>query len=156
MTAKEDNLTALSEGYDEFRMLLGGVPSEAYDETWLGDWGARQLLAHMSGWFTEMAGSFERLGRGERPGREGIDLNDIDGVNASFVETLPPASEALREFDTAFAAFRDAAAALDDGMFGMDEVKGRPRIATRLLETAGAGHFEEHVAELRDWLRSRS
>jgi Mycothiol maleylpyruvate isomerase N-terminal domain len=155
MSERDDNLAALDEGYDEFRMLLGGIPQDAYDETWMGDWGARHLLAHLSGWFREMAGSFERLGRGERPGREGIDMNDADGVNANFVETLPPATEALADFDGAFKAFRDAAAALDEGLFGMDEAKGRLRIGSRLLETAGAGHFEEHVGELREWLHSR-
>ena len=95
MTAKEEVLGKLGDGYDEFRMLLGGVPLEAYEETWMGEWGVRQLLCHMSGWFTEMAGSFERVGRGERPGREGVDLNNVDGLNASFVETLPPATDAL-------------------------------------------------------------
>ncbi len=156
MTAKEDILGELADGYDEFRMLLGGIPADAFDETWTGEWGIRHVLCHMSKWFAEMAGSLERVGRGERPGREGVDLSDVDGLNAIFVKDLPPAVAAIGEFDAAFRDFRDAAAALDDGLFGMDEQKGRPSIGTRLLEAAGTGHFEEHVGELRDWLRSRN
>jgi hypothetical protein len=155
MSAKDETLTKLDEGYDEFRMLLGGAPQDAYEEVWLGEWSLRHLLAHMSGWFTEMAGALERVGRGERPGREGVDLSDVEGLNAKFAADLPPTSEALTRFDAAYKSFRDAAAALGEELFGIDEEKGRPKIATRLIEASGTGHFEEHVGELRDWLRSR-
>jgi hypothetical protein len=154
MTSKEEALAQLEEGYRRFRAGIAGLDDAAYGETWLGSWNLSQLLAHMSGWFREMTAAFERVARGERPTPEGVDYSDPEPWNARFAAHALPGRAALADWDAAFAAYRQAAAALAADRFGVDPDSGRPRIGNRLLQGAGIGHFEEHQPELDAWLAS--
>lgn len=155
MSSKLEALNELDRGYQQFHGPLKVLDDEAYGETWLGEWNLSQLLAHMVGWYREMLGAIERAGRGERPTPEGVDYGNADKWNATFAQEARPGREALREFEKAYAAYRAAAAALPEAMFGFDAEKGRPLIGNRLLQGAGIGHFEEHQGELTAWLESR-
>lgn len=155
MSSKQEAIAALDEGYEKFRAGVAGLPAEAYSETWLGTWNLSQLLAHMTGWYGEMTGAIQRVGRGERPTPEGVDYSDADAWNAKFSANAKPGLAALNEWDAAYGAYRDAAAALPDNLYGVDPERGRPLIGNRLLQASGIGHFEEHQPQLDEWLRSR-
>lgn len=156
MAEKAEALAELQSRYEAFRSKIADLPDAAYDETWLGRWNLSHVLAHMTGWFREMVGAFERVGRGERPAPEGVDYGDADRWNAGFEKDAKPGREALHAWDAAYAAYHDAAAALPAEQYGIDPEKGRPRIGNRLLQGAGIGHFEEHQPELDAWLSSRA
>lgn len=156
MADKSEALATLEARHDAFRAAIADLPEEAFSETWLGRWNLSHVLAHMTGWFGEMTGAFQRVGRGERPAPEGVDYGDSDAWNAKFEVDAKPGREALHAFDAAYAAYRDAASALPEDQFGVDTEKGRPKIGNRLLQGAGIGHFEEHQPELDAWLRSRA
>jgi hypothetical protein len=156
MSEKDDAIGALETGYVEFRELLVALPDAAYGEVWLGTWDADHLLAHMAGWYREMAGAFGRVAKGERPAPEGVDYSNADEWNAKFAASPQHASAALDDFDMAFHEYYAAAKALPDGMYGIDPASGRPRIGNRLLQGAGIGHFEEHRPEVEAWLASRT
>ncbi|GAB4325922.1 MAG: hypothetical protein Kow0010_08690 [Dehalococcoidia bacterium] len=156
MSAKSDQLEKLETAYEEFRALIADLPDEAFGEMFLGEWNLANVLAHMAGWFREMGGAFERVGRGERPSPPGVDYSDVDAWNAKFAAAAKPGRTALDEFDAAFRAYRDAAAALREDLFGVDPEKGRPRIGDRIIETSGWGHFEEHLPAVREWLAART
>jgi hypothetical protein len=155
MTDKGGALAALESHYEAFRSKIADLPDEAYSETWLGRWNLSQVLAHMTGWFHEMAGAFARVSRGERPAPEGVDYSDSDTWNAKFEKDARPGREALEAFDAGYAAYHDAAKALAEDQYGIDPEKGRPKIGNRLLQGAGIGHFEEHQPDLEAWLNSR-
>ena len=153
-----DKATAIHDlelGYQEFRGPLLNLDESAYSETWLGRWNLTHLLAHMAGWYREMAGAIERAGRGERPAPEGVDYSDSDAWNEKFEKLAKPGKEALKDFEAAFSTYLGAAKALPDRLFGTDPEKGRPLIGNRLLQGAGIGHFEEHQPQLDEWLKSR-
>lgn len=155
MSDKSDAIAQLDAARIHFRAKIAGLPSGAYAEIWLGTWNLSQLLAHMAGWFREMAGAIERAGRGEKPAPEGVDYSDPEPWNARFAAQARPGVAALADWDAAYATYRDAAARLPDDLFGVDPEKGRPRIGNRLLQGAGIGHFVEHDPQLAAWVGAR-
>lgn len=156
MSAKSDAIGRLEAAHDEFREKIASLPDEAYNEVWLGTWNLSEVLAHMAGWFREIAGGFERVGRGERPVPEGVDYNDADAWNAKYSALAKPGKAALADWDEAYAAYLAGAQSLAEDLYGTDPDKGRPRIGDRLLQGAGIGHFEEHTPDLDAWLKARA
>lgn len=155
MSDKDDALATFGEGYAAFRGLLAGLPDAAYREVWLGEWDLNRLLAHMAAWYREFLPAFDRVARGEHYKSPGADYSDADGWNARFAAQAKDGSAALTDLDAAFAAYRAAAAALPEGLFGTDSETGEPRPGSFLLSWGGAGHYEEHHPQVRGWLQSR-
>ena len=155
MTSKAEMLSTLEAKYEAFYSRIAELPDGAYGETWLGEWNLSQVLAHMTGWFGEMKGGIERVARGERPTPEGVDYSDENAWNSRFAAQAKAGTDGLRAFESAYAAYLDAARALPEDQFGIDPAKGRPKIGNRLLQGAGIGHFEEHQPQLDAWLASR-
>ena len=155
MATKQEALAALDAGYEKFREGIAGLPDDAYAEKWLGDWNLSQVLAHMTGWYREMAGAIDRVGRGERPAPEGVDYNDTETWNQQFAKDAKEGRSALAEWDAAYRGYREAAERLGEDKYGIDPERGRPRIGNRLLEGAGINHFQEHQPDLDEWLKSR-
>ena len=146
----------LESGHKRFRATIASLPEEAYEETWLGTWSLTEVLAHMAGWFRQMGSAFERVGRGERPAPEGVDLGDVEAWNSKFAAAKKATGkEALADWDAAYGQFLAAATALTADLYGIDPEKGRPRIGNRLISGAGIEHFAEHQPEVDEWLRSR-
>lgn len=155
MATKQEALAQLEEGFQDFRRQIVGLPDDAYAETFLGEWNLSQLLAHMSGWYREMAGAIGRVSRGERPAPEGVDYSDADSWNARFATQAKPGTAAFEDWEAAYRTYYDAAAALPEDLYGVDPEKGRPRIGNRLLEAAGINHFREHGEDLAAWTATR-
>jgi hypothetical protein len=155
MTDKATAIGQLDAGYGRFRKGIADLPDSAYNEPWLGTWNLSQLLAHMAGWYGEITGGFERVARGERPTPEGVDYSDSDAWNAKFSANATPGKPALADWDSAYVRYRSAAEALPDNLYGTDPERGRPLIGNRLLQASGIAHFEEHQAQLDQWLGSR-
>lgn len=156
MATKDEALAALDEGYRQFREPIAALDDAAYGEPWLGTWNLSECLAHMAGWYREMAGAIERVGRGERPAPDGVDYSDADAWNSTFAPRALAGRAALDDWDAAYGAYRAAAAALPGSLYGEDPQKGRPLIGNRLLDGAGVHHFEEHQPDLEHWLKSRT
>lgn len=155
MSDKESAIAELEQKYVAFRDVILSVPPDAYGETFLGEWSVNQVLAHMAGWYREMAPAFGRVAAGERPAPPDANYGDADGWNVKFVADSKEGQVALDDFDEAFHEYYAAAKALDEAHYGMDPEKGRPRIGNRLLEGAGTHHFDEHRPHIEDWLRTR-
>lgn len=155
MATKAEVLGELDAGYEKFRARIAGLGEDAYAEPWLGTWNLSQCLAHMAGWYREMTGAIERVGRGERPTPEGVDYSNADTWNDRFALEAKPGRAALEAWDAAYRGYRDAAGALPDRLYGEDPEKGRPLIGNRLLDAAGIHHFAEHQPDLENWLKSR-
>jgi hypothetical protein len=155
MASKQEALAELDEGYQDFRRQIVGLPDSAYAEDFLGEWNLSQLLAHMSGWFREMTGAIKRVSRGERPTPEGVDYSDADKWNDDFAREAKSGARAFEDWEAAYRAYYDAAAALPEELYGVDPEKGRPRIGNRLLQTAGIDHFKEHRQHLEAWAARR-
>jgi len=147
MADKQKVLQDAGEAYEELREAISGLDETAMTRVWLGTWGAREILIHISGWHREMIPAFGRLGRKQPPYPDGVSYDDFDAWNARFVESKRQAklADILSELDASHRDFVAAAAALPEEHFAT----GSP--ARELFEGAGAPHYREHAAQIREW-----
>jgi uncharacterized protein (TIGR03083 family) len=151
MSNKETLLQKLDSGFAAFKETLAGLSDGQMSQPWLGEWGVKDILAHVAGWHVEMTGALERMGRGERPTPEGVDWSDSDAWNAKFTaarKTAPVAS-VLSELEDSFARYRAATAALPEDRFEPG------RTVDRLIHTSGVNHYIEHGDQIREWRRKQ-
>jgi hypothetical protein len=135
---------------DRFRDLLGAVEDlddEQMSRRWYGEWGVRDILAHIAGWHWEMEQALERIARGERPVPEGVDYSDADAWNAKFAERASGKAgrEVLEDLVASKGAFLAAALEVPEDRFE------EGRAAARILETTGFGHYAEHLPPIQEW-----
>jgi hypothetical protein len=112
-----------------------------------GEWGVKDILAHIAGWHEQMTEAMQRMARGEKPTPEGVDYSDADSWNARFAgamaaQTGETVVAGLRQ---SYANYLRAARAIPDDRFG------EGKTINRLLETSGAGHYEEHLPALQEY-----
>jgi hypothetical protein len=147
MADKHKLLREADEAHEELKEAIGGLDEARMSQVWLGAWGAREIAIHISGWHRELIPAFARLARNQPPYPEGVSYDDFDAWNAQFVEARRHAKlgDVLAELDGSHRDFVSAAAALPDEHF----TEGSP--ARELFEGAGAPHYREHAAQIREW-----
>ena len=147
MGDKQKLLRDAEEAYEELREAISGLDDGQASRVWLGSWGVREVLIHISGWHREMIPALGRIGRGDAPYPEGVSYDDADAWNARFVDAGKSAtlSDVLADLGASHRDFLTAAAAIPDEHF----IAGSP--ARGLFEGAGAGHYREHAAQIRQW-----
>jgi hypothetical protein len=151
MEARQELLTDTEAAYTELREAVDGVPDARMTEPWLGSWGAREILIHISGWHREMIPALERVARGQAPYPDGVSYDDFDAWNARFVDakTGVKVADVRAELTASHRDFVAAAAALADEHLALGGA------ARDLVTGVGASHYREHAAQLREWRRSR-
>jgi len=151
MSDKATLLREADEAFDELHQAIDGLTDEEMRRVWLGSWGVREILIHISGWHREMVPALGRIGKDEAPSPAGT-YDDFDAWNARFVDrkTGVKTADVLAELDASHQAFMAAAAALPDAQLA-------PGGAARdSFEGAGAGHYREHAAQILHWRRKAS
>lgn len=144
---KQAVVAELQAGFDKLLGTVQSLDERAMNETILGTWSAKDIVAHIAGWQHTMTGAMERMARGEKPTPEGVDYSDSDGWNARFAAAMAPqsATTVVADLKQSFANYLRAAKALLDDRFG------EGKTVNRLLEGSGYGHYAEHlpvIAEL--------
>ena len=147
MPDKQKLAREADEAFEELRESISGLDETAMKKVWLGTWGAREIVIHISGWHRELIPAFGRLGRNQTPYPEGVSYDDFDAWNARFVEAKRKAKlpEVLSELEASHRDFVAAANALPDEQFAA----GSP--AREMFEGAGAPHYREHAGQIREW-----
>ncbi len=142
---KQTALAELQSGYDAVLAAVDGVDEAGMNKVILGDWGAKDILAHLAGWHVQMTGAMERMARGEKPTPEGVDYSDSDGWNARFASAMKAqnATTVVAELKQSYANYLRAAQAIGDDRYG------EGKTVNRLLETSGTGHYKEHLPDLQ-------
>jgi hypothetical protein len=146
MGARETLIHDAEQTHRDLRDALAGIPAEAMGRPWLGTWGVRDIVAHISGWHLEMIPALERMGRGEKPYPDGT-YDDFDAWNARFVADRAGASteQLLAEMESSHRDFLAAASKLGEEHFAADAP------ARGLIDGVAPGHYREHTAQIRDW-----
>jgi hypothetical protein len=148
MSDKARLLREADETFTELRQAVGGLTDDDMSRVWLGTWGVREILIHVSGWHEAMAPALERIGRDE-PGYPAGTYDDFDAWNARFVAAkagVKPA-DVLANLVASHRGFMAAARAVPDQHFA-------PGGAARdLFDGSGPAHYREHAAQIRDWRR---
>ena len=149
MPSKAEELASMDASYERLMEIVH--PIDDAHGTWNeahGTWSIVNLLQHMDGWLREMTPALERLTRGERPTPEGIDWSNVDAWNAKFVEEHgeQTMAQAVATIQESYAAFRDAANAVEADRFGEEKT------ANRLVVATGTNHFTEHAEDIAKFL----
>lgn len=146
MSDKSALVREADEAFAELHRAIDGLTDGQMRQIWLGTWGVREILVHISGWHHEMVPALERIGRGE-PSYPAGAYDDFDAWNARFVErrTGVKLADVLAELDASHRDFVKTAATLPEPLFAAGGA------ARDLLEGAGAGHYREHAAQIHAW-----
>jgi hypothetical protein len=146
MSDKATLLREENEAFTELHRAIDGLSEEQMGRVWLGTWGVREILVHISGWHEELAPALGRLARDEKPYEPGK-YDDYDAWNAQFVEKKVGVKprDVLAELHAARESFVKAAAAVPERHFAPGGSAREP------FEGAGAAHYREHAAQIRDW-----
>ena len=147
MGAKDELLSEAEAAYSELREVVDGVPDARMTETWLGSWGAREILIHISGWHREMIPALQRIGRGQAPYPDGVSYDDFDAWNARFVDAKRgvKVADVRAELAASHRDFVATAAALPD------EHLADGGAARELFTGVGSAHYREHAGQIREW-----
>src|SRR3989442_12091082 len=85
MSDKSTMLRQAEETFAELRQAVEGLTDEQMRRVWLGSWGVREILIHISGWHEAMIPALGNIARGEAPYPPGT-YDDFDPWNPGFVE----------------------------------------------------------------------
>ena len=145
--SRDELLHALNHEFENMMKFVEDLDEAQMTKVWFGDWGVREILAHIAGWNWEMTAALERMARGERPVPEGVDYSDADSWNARFAEEarkLDP-EEVLDDLRASKEAFVAAALEVPEDRFE------EGRAAYRILHTTGIDHYPEHYTAIQEW-----
>lgn len=150
MSEKTTLLTEAETEFAAFKRALAGLSEFQMRQAWLGTWGVRDIVAHISGWHRELAPALARMQKGERPIPEGVSYDDVDAWNGRFVEARKTAAtaEILRELDASHAAFMQSAAGVADERY----VPGKT--AYKIVDLNSRHHYQEHRQQIEEWRRA--
>jgi len=149
MSDRAELLREAEHAFGELREAIGGLAEEEMCRVWLGTWGVREILIHVSGWHRAMTPALAHIARGEPPYPAGT-YDDFNAWNARFVDREPGAkiADVLAELDASHRDFVAAAAAVPEPHFAAGGA------ARDLFEGTGPSHYREHTAQIREWRRA--
>jgi hypothetical protein len=150
-TTKEELLSEAAGEYKALHEAWQGLNEEQMSEVWLGTWAVRDIAAHIAGWHQEMTPALERLARGERPLKEGVSYDDVDGWNERFAAARrhTAVADVLLEMDKTHESFMKAAAAVPA------ERLQPGKTAWKIVDGSSAHHYREHGEQVRAWRTAR-
>jgi len=150
MSDKSTMLRQADEAFVELQRAVDGLTDDEMRRVWLGTWGVREILIHVSGWHEAMVPALGHIAKGDAPYPAGT-YDDFDAWNTRFVDRkagVKPA-DVLAELDATHRSFLAAAAAVPEPHWAQGGAARDP------FDGAGAGHYREHAAQIREW-RQRS
>lgn len=148
---KQELLTRAAREYKAFHDALHGLNEDQMTERWFGEWSVREIVAHIAGWQRELAPALDRLARGERAIPEGVDYDDVNRWNATFVAAAPEGAVAtlLLDLDACHERFMLAAGAIPDKRYRVGSA------AYRIVDQCTAHHYNEHAQQILAWRLER-
>jgi Protein of unknown function (DUF1706) len=144
---RHELLDRLHDESDNLMKSVEDLDEEQMTKVWFGDWGVREILAHLAGWNWEMTAALERIARGEPPVPEGVSYDDADSWNERFaggIQNTDP-DEVIEDLRASKEAFIAAARLVPEDQF--EEGK----TAYRILHRTGIDHYREHYTAIQEW-----
>ena len=151
-SVKAELLLATAREYKAFHEALHGLNEEQTAEVWLGTWGVKEIVAHITAWHREMAPALERLARGERPFAEGVSYDDVDAWNARFAAGARDreVADLLLDLDRSHEAFMQAADRVPAERWAAGKT------THRIVDASCAHHYREHADQILAWRAARN
>jgi hypothetical protein len=151
-TERRDALVAeLLARRDAFVGAVADVDPDLFTAPGLvGDWSARDLVAHVAFWSDHGAEAVELAASG-KGGDFDYDSSQTDAINEEVfagASTLTP-MEAYEREQVAFERFRDDLAALDPAL--LELALGNGDTVEKVVRYDGPDHYAEHTEHIRAW-----
>ena len=151
MTRVDDLLRELDDARDDFAEAVDAVDLELVTTPGIvDDWSVRDLVVHVAFW-CEHGTDALRLAAAGRGAEFAYDTADTDRMNAELqveARRTRPSAAAERE-ERAYAAFREAIAAVDPALLSLR--LGNGDTVEEVIRYDGPEHYAEHAAHVRAW-----
>jgi hypothetical protein len=147
----QELLHGLKAAREEFLAAIGDIdPSLRTTPGLVGDWSARELLAHVGYWTGHAAEALHRAGQGELAayGKDELSVDDRNAVVARVAAETDYATAAKRE-QGAYEAFAEHLATVDTESLGECDADGDT--LEEIVAFDGADHYREHTLDIRAW-----
>jgi Mycothiol maleylpyruvate isomerase N-terminal domain len=141
---KQDQIKRVREEFVRLTDAIADMDEQALTTPGIGEWGVREVLAHIAGWTRIDAKIMRRLERGERPLPEGEEYGTGDNRNPGFAAEAAARSarNVLDELRVAFLEFMAAAEALPEARLAEGHT------AQRIVQDSACEHIKEHRVEI--------
>jgi hypothetical protein len=151
MTTRDELFRQAEHEYDALTKAVEGLREDELSRVWIGRWGGREILAHITGWHQERVRTLERLARGQAPDAD-VAYDDFHAWNDRFVEARKGRTSAaiVEELAGSHRALMAAAARLSDAQLA----EGQP--ARAMLTGVSVDHYREHAEQIRQWRTLRA
>ena len=147
----QELLDGLKAARDEFLAAIGDVdPALRAAPGLVGDWSARELLAHVGYWAGHAAESLHRAERGELAefGADELSVDERNAVVARVAAETEYATVATRE-QGAYEQFASRLATVDPE--SLDERDADGDTLEEIIAFDGVDHYREHTLDIRAW-----
>jgi hypothetical protein len=147
----QELLDDLAAARDAFLAAVADIDPALHTTSGLvGDWSARDLLAHVGYWGGHAAESLHRAEQGELSqfGRDELTVDERNEVVTRVARDTDFATVASRE-QGAYDAFVVRLSAVDAESLGDRDADGDT--LEEIISFDGAGHYREHTLDIRAW-----
>jgi len=147
----QELLDGLAAARDEFLTAIDDIDAALRTTPGLvGDWSARELLAHVGYWAGHAAESLHRAEMGELVefGKDELSVDERNAVVARVAAETDYATVATRE-QGAYEQFVVRLAAVDQDSLGERDADGDT--LEEIIAFDGADHYREHTLDVRAW-----
>ena len=150
-TAPQQLAVELADARAAFVEALADVAPELLTTPGLvGDWSARELIAHLGYWTGHAAEAlhFAQEGRADEFGAADLDVDERNAVVARVARETDLPTVRKRE-EAAFGALIDALAGLDPALLNENMAYGDT--LEQVIRDDGSDHYREHAIDIRAW-----
>jgi mycothiol maleylpyruvate isomerase-like protein len=147
----QELLDDLKAARDEFLAAVADIdPALRTTSGLVGEWSARDLLAHVGYWAGHAGESLHRAEQGELSafGQDELSVDERNEVVTRVARDTDFATVASRE-QGAYDAFVERLTALDPESLGDRNAEGDT--LEEIIGFDGAGHYREHTLDIRAW-----
>ena len=142
---KHEQLQRVRQEYRRLLASFAGLDEAALCAPDIGEWGVREVLAHLAGWLALDAELMRRIASGRHPLPDGpAAYGSGETRNPDFAReaATKTAADIIIGLHAAFAAFVAAAESLPEERFA------EGRMSQRILQGNGWEHMAEHRTEI--------
>jgi hypothetical protein len=144
--AKSKALADLAAAHIDFKEAVRGIPSDKLADPVVGEWSAKDVIAHISSWDELASLDLRRIGRGHVPTLAAFREADVDEWNGFFMRgrKLFPAPQVYHELEERYEMLVEALETVPEAMFQQGGM------VTNFLAIS-VHHYQDHAANIREW-----
>jgi len=144
--AKTKALADLAAAHVHFKETVRGIPDDKLTAVVLGEWSAKDVIAHIGAWDELASLDIRRIGRGHVPCLAAFREEEVDEWNAFYMRgrKLFPPAQVYFELEACYDMLVEALETVPEAMLEQGS------LVTNLLAIS-VHHYEDHGGHIREW-----